>query len=345
MSLRSIRWGLLSTARINERLIPVIQSSARCELLAVASSRGQEKAARYAAQWHIPRAYGSYQALLSDPEVEVVYISLPNALHAPWAIQAAEAGKHILCEKPLAPTAVEVDRMAAAAQRNGVLLQEAVMMRYHPQTIQLRRRVAEGAIGEVRLIRGLFTFTLERPGDIRLDAALGGGSIWDLGSYPVSFMRTMLSAEPVEVQGWQISGDGGVDLSFAGQLRFASGALAQFFSSFQAVPQASAELIGSTGTIHLDLPYVNQVGVSSQVRICRLRPNRSSGTFGDASSQLEEETLTYEQVNGYQDEVEAMVACLLEGAEPVVSSADSRGNVATLEALCASARENRPVRL
>jgi len=339
-----IRWGLLSTARINERLIPVIRDSARCELLAVASSSGQEKAARYAAQWNIPRAYGSYQALLADPEVDVVYLSLPNALHAPWAIHAAEAGKHILCEKPLALTAVEVDRMAAAAHGNNVILQEAVMMRYHSQTIQLQKRVAGGAIGQVRLIRGLFTFTLERPGDIRLAPALGGGSIWDLGSYPVSFMRTMLSAEPVEVHGWQISGSGSVDLSFAGQLRFASGALAQFFSSFQAVPQASVELIGSIGAIHLDLPYVNKVGVTSQVRICRVRPNRPSGTFGDASS-LEEETLTYENVNAYRDEVEAMVACILEGAEPVVSLADSRGNAAALEALCASARESRPVRL
>ena len=345
MSPKSIRWGLLSTARINERLIPVIQDGARSELLAVASGSGQDKAARYATQWHIPRAYGSYEALLADPEVDVVYLSLPNALHAAWAIRAAEAGKHILCEKPLALTATEVDHMAAAAQRHGVLLQEAVMMRYHQQTIELQQRVASGAIGEVRLIRGLFTFTLDRPGDIRLNPALGGGSIWDLGSYPVSFMRAMLGAEPVEVQGWQTSGEGGVDLSFAGQLRFASGAQTQFFSSFQAVPQANAELIGSTGTIHLDLPYVNQVGVTSKVRISRLQSNRSSGTFGDASSQLEEETLTYENVNAYQAEVEAMVASVLKETEPVVSLADSRGNIAALEALCLSARENRPVRL
>lgn len=345
MPSRSIRWGLLSTARINERLIPAFRSVARSELLAVASSRGQEHAEHYAAQWQIPRAHGSYEALLADPQVDAIYLSLPNALHAPWAIRAAAAGKHILCEKPLALSAAEVDHMAEAAQRHGVLLQEAVMMRYHPQTLQLRQRLSGGAIGEVRLIRGTFTFPLERPGDIRLDPALGGGSIWDLGSYPVSFTRAMLGAEPLEVQGWQVAGQGGVDLSFAGQLRFAGGALAQFFSSFQAVPQADVDLIGSAGAIHLDLPYLNKVGVDSRVRLSRLRPARATGTFGDASSQMEEEVLTYPLVNAYQDEVEAVVACLLDGAAPLVPLADSRGNIAALEALCVSAREDRVVRL
>jgi xylose dehydrogenase (NAD/NADP) len=177
MAQNPLRWGLISTARINERLIPAIRSSGRCQLLAVASNSGQEKAARYASEWSIPRAYGSYEALLADQDVDVVYISLPNALHAPWAVKAAQAGKHILCEKPLALTVVEVDRMADAAHANRVVLLEAVMMRYHPQTRELEKRLAEGAIGDVRLIRGLFTFTLARPGDIRLDPALGGGSI------------------------------------------------------------------------------------------------------------------------------------------------------------------------
>src|SRR5262249_31225333 len=155
---------------------------------------------------------------------------------------------------------------------------------------------------------------------------------------------TMLRANPVEVHGWQ-TGEGGVDLSFIGQMRFASGAVGQFFSSFQAVPQADVDLIGSAGTVHLDLPYVNKVGVTSQVRVRRAGENRSSGTFGDASSPFEEETLIYENVNGYQHEVEAMVACILDGAKPIVSWADSRGNIATLEALCTSAREDRPVHL
>jgi predicted dehydrogenase len=136
-----------------------------------------------------------------------------------------------------------------------------------------------------------------------------------------------------------------VDLSFAGQMRFANGALTQFFSSFQTVPQAGVDLLGSAGTIQVDLPYLNKVGITSQVRIRRAGGSRSLGTFGDALPQFEEETLTYDNVNAYQHEVEAMAACVLDGAEPIVSLADSRGNVATLEALCTSARENRPVRV
>jgi len=211
-------WGLLSTARINERIIPAIRAAQRSKLLAVASRGGMEKARGYASTWNIPRAYGSYQALLADREVDAVYISLPNALHRQWTIEAARAGKHVLCEKPLATSAAEVDEMVDAARRHGVLLQEAVMMRYHPQSRQLRELVAAGTIGEIRLMRGVFSFTLDRPGDIRFDPTIGGGSIWDLGSYPVSLMRAVMATEPIEVHGWQSAGDQGVDLSFAGHL-------------------------------------------------------------------------------------------------------------------------------
>jgi xylose dehydrogenase (NAD/NADP) len=342
---KRIRWGLLSTARINERIIPAIRSSPRCELAAIASQGGLEKARDYASRWDIPRSHGSYEALLADAAVDAVYIPLPNSLHLRWTLAAAQAGKHVLCEKPLALTVADVDQMADAARRHQVVVQEAVMMRYHLQTRQLQQQIAEKIIGEIRLMRGIFTFHLARPGDIRLDAKLGGGSIWDLGSYPVCFERTMLRAEPIEVHGWHIAGADGVDLSFAGQMRFSSGALTQFFSSFQAAPQAEMEIIGSAGRIHLDLPYLNKVGVSSHVRIWRSGVSRAVGTFGDGVSHFDEEAITYENVQAYGDEIEAMAACVLDGADPVVPLAESRGNVAVLQALCTSAREGRPVRL
>ena len=345
MSHGSVRWGLLSTARINERLIPAIRATRRCELLAVASQGGREKAERYAATWNIPRAFGSYEALLADGDVDAVYISLPNALHRDWTIAAARAGQHVLCEKPLATTVADVDEMADAARRQGIVLQEAVMMRYHPQTQELQKRLAAGEIGDIRLIRGVFSFNLDRPGDIRLDPALGGGSIWDLGSYPVGFMRTMLRAEPIEVHGWRTDNQEGVDLSFAGHLRFSSGAWAQFFSSFQAAPCAFVDILGSAGRIELDLPYLNKVGVSSQVRICRSGVSRASGTFGDAPANVDEELVMFDNVNAYQNEIESIVASILDGAEPVVPLSDSRGNVATLEALIASARQDAAVHL
>jgi predicted dehydrogenase len=343
-----VRWGLVGTARINERLMPALRAAARSELVAV-GSRDRDKAAAYAAKWNIPRAHGSYDALLADPNVDAVYLSLPNGLHVDWIVRAAAAGKHILCEKPLACSVAEVDRAIEAARRHGVLLQEAVMMRFHPQTHELRRLVQTGAIGDVRLIRGVFAFALERPGDIRFDPALGGGSIWDLGSYPVGFIRTLLGANPVEVHGWRRLGpEGGasqaVDLSFAGRLRFASGAVGEFFSSFEAAPHSEADLLGSAGKMKVELPFVNKVGVAMTTTIFRRGAARAQGAFSDAAP-FTTETLTYENVNAYQNEVDSMVASILDGAPLVVTPEDSRDNVAALEALCRSAETGLAVRM
>jgi predicted dehydrogenase len=336
---------LLSTARINERLIPAIRATPRCELIAVASSGGPEKARRYAEQWRIPRAHGSYEALLADPEVDVVYLSLPNTLHAPWAIQLAQAGKHILCEKPLALTVEDVDRMADAARTNGVVLQDGTMMRHHPQTRKLQELIAQGAIGDVRLVRGIFTFTLTRPGDIRLDPSVGGGALWDVGSYCVNLMRTALGANPVEVQGWQVTNDRGADLSFTGQMRFPSGVVGQFFSSFQATPETQTDFLGSAGRIELDAPWANKLDVPAHLRVVRDRQGGQAGTFSDQPAGRTMEMLTFENINAYQCEVEALTACVLDGAAPVVPLADCRDNIATIVALYESARTGTPVRL
>ena len=329
-----VRWGILGTARINERLIPAIRASERSELLGVAS-RSQERALAYASEWDIQRAYGAYEEMLSDPEVDVVYISLPNSFHTEWAIACADAGKHVLCEKPLALTPEDVDLMAEASERNGVVVQEATMMRFHAQTRKIQELVSQAAIGELRAMRGTLTFSLTREGDIRLDPRLGGGSLWDVGSYPVCFMRTVLQENPVEVQGLQVSSPSGVDLTFLGQMRFPSGTVGQFFSSFQAVLRTEAELIGSRGTIHLNEPWTNKIGVTATVTI-----DRKDGSRGrDGAS------VSYENVNSYRDEVDSMAATILDGADPVISLADSRDNVATIAGLYRSAREGRPVPL
>ena len=158
-------------------------------------------------------------------------------------------------------------------------------------------------------------------------------------------MQAVLRANPIEVQGWQTTNPSGVDLSFAGQIRYAGGTMAQFFSSFQAVPHAEADLIGTTGRMHLDMPWINKTSLASHVRIVRVSAGRSTGTFGDSAGRVEEETLTYENVNGYQHEVESMAACILDSAAPVFPVADSRGNIATLQALCAAARQGQAVKL
>jgi xylose dehydrogenase (NAD/NADP) len=188
MPTKTLRWGLLSTARINRALIPPLQASKRSQLCAVAS-RSQAKADEFASQCGIPRTHNSYEALLADPEIDVIYIPLPNSLHAEWTIRAVEAGKHVLCEKPLAVSTAEVDAIIAAAQAHGKIVAEAFMYRHHPQTLKIKALVDSGAIGELRMVRGAFTFNINRPDDVRLDPQLGGGSIWDVGCYPLSFTR------------------------------------------------------------------------------------------------------------------------------------------------------------
>jgi len=181
-----LRWGLLSTARINRLIIPAIRASARSEVTAVAS-RDMDKCRAYATEWKIPRALGSYEALLDDPDVDVIYISLPNSLHAEWTVRAVEAGKHVLCEKPLALHTEDVDRIEAAARRAGRAAAEAFMYRHHPLTHAVQAVVKSGRLGELRGFKGAFTFPLTRDNDVRLNAALGGGSLWDVGCYPVSY--------------------------------------------------------------------------------------------------------------------------------------------------------------
>ncbi|MFQ5859078.1 MAG: Gfo/Idh/MocA family protein [Anaerolineae bacterium] len=329
MSDRRLRWGLICTARINGALIPAIGASDRSELVAVAS-RELARADHYARQWGIPRAHGSYEALLADPEVDVIYNALPNSLHCEWTVKAADAGKHILCEKPLALTVEEVDRMTEAARRSGVVLLEAFMYRFHPQTLKVQELVTQGVIGDVRLVRAVFSYTLARPGDVRLDPTLGGGSLWDVGCYPVSFARAIAGSDPVEVSGWQVLGDSGVDLTFVGQMRFADGTLAQFDSSFQAASRWGAEVVGSQGTLVLDNPW--KPGADGSVAI---RLHFDNGT----------ETMPVEDVDAYLCEVEDMADCILDGSEPVLPVSDSRGNVATLNALYESARTGQAVSL
>jgi D-xylose 1-dehydrogenase (NADP+, D-xylono-1,5-lactone-forming) len=220
-----IRWGLLGTAQVNRRLIPAMRSARRSTVAAVAS-RDSERARAYAAEWQIPSAHDSYEALLRDPAVDAVYLPLPNALHVEWTLRALDAGKHVLCEKPLALSAEDVDRVAAVATARERVVAEAFMYRHEPLTAHVLELIAKGTIGAVTMIAGGFTFAQRREHDVRLDAALGGGSLWDVGCYPVSAIRLVAGAEPSEVFGWAALGSSGVDERFTGLLRFASGATA-----------------------------------------------------------------------------------------------------------------------
>jgi D-xylose 1-dehydrogenase (NADP+, D-xylono-1,5-lactone-forming) len=339
-----LRWGLLSTARIHERLIPAIRATPRGTIVAVASRDGA-RAADFARRWSIPRGYGSYEELLADPEIDVLYIPLPNSLHSEWSVKAAACGKHVLCEKPLACTVEDVDRMREAAARHGVVIQEAAMMRFHPQTAKLRELVAAKTIGDVRCVRGVFAFVLSRAEDIRFDPTLGGGSLWDLGSYCVSFMRTVLGQEALEVHGWQQSGPAGADTSFAGHLRFPQDVFGEFFSSFETCPHIEADLVGSAGRITLDVPWASRLDTVSRIRVWCADDSGPAGTFSDASGSLDYEEFAFERVNAYCEQIASMTATLLDGAPPVITLEDSRANVATLDALARSAAEGAAVRM
>jgi D-xylose 1-dehydrogenase (NADP+, D-xylono-1,5-lactone-forming) len=321
-----LNWGLLSTAHINRALIPAIRASQRNRLVAVASRSG-EKAEAYAQQWGIGRALGSYEALLADPDIDVVYNSLPNHLHAEWSIRALRAGKHVLCEKPLALTLAEVDAMADAARESARVLAEAFMYRHHPQTLKVQEMVQSGQLGTLRHIHGAFTYTLTREGDIRLEKEMGGGSIWDVGCYPISYARMLAGSEPAEVFGWQTTDDDGTEMTFVGQLRFPGPAYAQFESSFIWPYQSHMTVIGSDAILEVPKPF-------------KPRPRETmSLRRGD-----EVETIEVEAGELYQGEVEDMADAILLGKAPRISLADSKGTVATILALIESAETGSAVK-
>ena len=321
-----LRWGLLSTARINRRLIPAIRAANRAELVAVAS-REQQRAHAYASEWQIPRAHGSYEALLADPKVDAVYISLPNSLHVDWVVQAAQAGKHVLCEKPLAISVAGCDQIMSAAAAAGVVVAEASMHLYHPLMQKTRELVQSGAVGQVALVRGAFSFPLDGPNDVRWRPELGGGSLWDVGSYPVSLIR-WLAGEPQEVFGWQHLVPSGVDGTFSGLLRYDSGVLGAFDCGFCGQYRLQAEVVGSEAVLTLERPYA--IDPASHILLRR---------------GFTEETIALPPADPYQCEVEALTAAALDGKPPPVPLSFSRGNVATLVALHRAARLERPVRL
>ena len=321
-----LRWGLLGTARINRMVIPPLRVCAGNRLLAV-GSREAARAAAYAKEWNIVRAHGSYEALLADPEIDAVYIPLPNHLHAEWTIRAARAGKHVLCEKPLALTVAEVDAMEAAARENGVVLAEAFMYRHHPQTLKVKELVDGGAIGSVRFVRGTFSFPLDHPNDVRLRPEWGGGCLWDVGCYPLSFARFVLGEEPVEVVGSQVVGPSGIDETFAGQLVFPGEILVQIDAGFRSAVRTGLEIAGTEGTIVVRQPW------------------RPEGLPILLTRGGETEEIAAGGEDRYLLEIEDLADCVRTGRTPRVTLAESRGNVATIVALLESARTGRAVKL
>ena len=245
-----LRIGILGAANIAVPFVAGAGGSARVETVAIAS-REQARAEEFACAHGIARACG-YRELLADPEIDAVYIPLPNSLHASWSIAAARAGKHVLCEKPLAMGEAEAEEMFAAADASGVVLLEAFPFHFQPQTLEIERLVASGAIGEVRALYAAFGFTVEEPGNIRFDPALGGGSLMDAGCYPVSFARQIFGARPARVVSALARWEGGVDRTLAATLEYAGGGIAQVSCSFDTGLHRRAIVAGQSGVIETD---------------------------------------------------------------------------------------------
>jgi len=316
-----VRWGLLSTARINRAVLAGVRQTDRAEVVAVAS-REQQRADDYAREHGIERAHGSYEALLDDPDVEVIYVSLPNSLHVEWSVRALEAGKHVLCEKPFDRGPREVERAFDAADQAGRLLMEAFMYRHHPQTKKLQEVVAAGAIGELRHLRSSFSFTLDNPEDVRLAPELDGGSLMDVGCYCLSISR-LLAGEPEQVFGLQRSGTTGVDLGFVGVLEFPGGVLGEFHCAFDLPDASGLEAIGSEGQVFVPEPFRCE----------------------DPHLDLNGERIDVEDMDRYQLQAENFSAAIRGEAEPLLGRKDAVGQARAIDALYRSAASGAAVSL
>lgn len=313
---RPVRWGIVSTARVNRHIIPAAHASTKAELVAVASRR-HDRATAYAAEWNIPRAYGSYEALLAADDIEAVYLSLPNSLHVEWAIRAARAGKHVLCEKPLGRDPQHVAAAFEAARQCGTLLMEAFMWRYAPQT-ELLQRLVNGQIGELRLLRACFSFTVRDDTNIRLRPELDGGALLDVGCYCVNAFR-LLAGEPTVVFGQQWTGPTGTDAVFAGSLRFANGVLGLFDCGTSLVKRDELEAIGTDSSVFVDDPWHAREPVT-EVR-------RDTGV----------ERYAADAANPYRLEIDNFSDAIRGAAVPLLREDDAIGQARALDGLVRSA--------
>jgi D-xylose 1-dehydrogenase (NADP+, D-xylono-1,5-lactone-forming) len=308
-----VRWGVLSTARINRLVLAGARASERVDVVAVASRDGG-RASAFAHEHGIERAHGSYDALLADTEVEAVYIPLPNSLHIEWSLRALEAGKHVLCEKPLTARPHEVEEAFDVAEQADRFLMEAFMYRHHPQTRRLADLVEGGAIGELRLIRSAFSFPLTDLADVRMSRELDGGSLMDVGCYCVSGSR-LLAGEPEDVEGQHLLARSGVDVRFVGTLRFTGDVLAHFDCGFDLPARSALEVVGSDGTLLVSDPWH-----------CR-NPGIELRRDGEV------EWLAFEPADSYRLQLENLSDAVRGNGAPLLGRPDALGQARALDAL------------
>jgi xylose dehydrogenase (NAD/NADP) len=319
-----VRWGVLGCAAFARgRTIPAMLDTPSVELVGVAS-RSQEKAEEFRAHFNLPHAYGSYEEMLDDPQIEAVYIPLPNGLHGEWMVRAAEKGKHCLCEKPFTGSAMEAQKVEDAAARTGVKIMEAFMWRFHPQHERARQATRDGAIGAIRLIRAAFTFTIARQPNVRLDPALAGGSVMDVGCYCVSSVRYYYDDEPTTAFArGEIDPEYGVDMSMAGVLQFPTG-LALVDCGFHLPFRSDIEIAGEKGTLYIPRAW--------------LPDEEATLLINGATEKLP-------PANQYVSEFEHFSQCILNDTPPRFGVEDAVKQMKALDAVLRSMRSGQPERV
>ena len=319
-----IAWGILSTARIAGRLVEGARAAGDAEVVAV-GSRNERSAQAFADAHGIPRAHGSYEALLADPDVEAVYIPLPNSMHVEWTMRALEAGKHVLCEKPMDRRPEQVTRAFDLAQARGLVLSEAFMWRHHPQTARLRSLLDDGAVGDVRLVRACFSFVLAGDVDVRLDPALDGGALMDVGCYAVSGVRFVAGGEPLSVAAETVTGPSGVDVRLGGLLRFDGDVVGMIDCGLDLPSRGELEIAGSEGRIVLTDPWHC---IDPRIVVER---------------GFEREVVDIAPADSYGLELDDMAAAIRGERAPLLGRANALGQSRTIDALYRAAAEGHAV--
>jgi predicted dehydrogenase len=323
MSPNVLRWGIVSTAKIGVRkVIPATQKAERCEVVAIASRDG-ERAARAADELGIPRSYAGYEALLADPDVDAVYIPLPNHEHAAWTIAAARAGKHVLCEKPLATTAAEGEEMVRSCASEGVLLVEAFMYRLHPSWEAVRDLVASGRIGRLRAVQSWFSYFNDDPTNIRNVVEFGGGALYDIGCYCINLSRMLFEREPIRIEA-SLTRDGtGTDVLTSAILAFDE-AVATFTCSTRVEPDQRVHAYGTDGRITVPIPFNIPPDRPTEIVV-------TSG--GDPPVSPDSETLTFPAADPYTIQAERFANAVLDGQPVPIPPEDAIGNLRVIEAI------------
>ncbi|PYV47476.1 MAG: NAD-binding protein [Acidobacteria bacterium] len=326
-----VRWGVLSTAHFAlTKAIPAMQKGEWSEVAAIAS-RDKSKADKSAKELGIPRAYGSYEELLADPQIEAIYNPLPNHMHVPWSVKAAEAGKHVLCEKPLSMSVAEAQQLIAARDRTGVKIGEAFMVRTHPQWLHTRELISSGRIGELRSIVGVFSYFNRDPKNIRNILEIGGGTLMDIGCYPVTTSRFIFGEEPTRVvAAFERDPDMKTDRLASAILEFPSGQ-AIFTCSTQLVPYQRTHFLGTKGRIEIEIPFN-----APNDRPCRIFIDDGGNLFGENVSVQSVSTCDQYTVQG-----DIFSRAIRENGEVPVPLEDAIKNMAVIEAIFRSAESGR----